>query len=526
MSHRNVSMTPAGQLPRLARLALLAACVSATAATPAWSATDVPPQGALASAAAAPNMAAPKQNFLTDWQAAQARDPGWRVLQAAHDAGRTASDQASALWRPQLMLSAQAGWGAQQQRMDGAQFAAPGMPASSDVAFASQVRSGFARGWSLSAQQPLWSSDRSAMGHGLQLQADMGEAAWQHGRQQWMLGVVQAHLQVLMARQRMDSLNAELHAVHRSLEEAQGRFDAGKSPIAAVLDARARLDALMAQREAAQAAQAQANAAYTDLTGLPAAQAADLSSDATPAPALPHTGAAQGKANASDPHTAPDDWRHSVDAAQEAALQHPLLQQARLAVQQAQTELDQRGLTQGASLNLVARATDERIQGDGPGATQGQDARMVQTQRFVGLQWQMPIDVSGLRSAREREARARLDQAQAQLDQLTLQARQQARQAWLDERSALARVQAWQAAQASARQRLDATRTGVEVGDRTVQDLLRAQADAAATAFEGQQARQQAVMAQLQLAAACGALDEAALRRANAQLIVPSADHR
>ncbi len=491
---------------RLTRL--VASAASLVGALTAW-----PAQGATPSASEPPlAQAQPTQDFLADWQAAQAQDPGWRVLQAARAAGQTAGEQASALWRPQLMLSAQVGWGAQQQRMDGARFSAPGMPASQDVAFASQVRSGLAQGWGLTAQQPLWSSDRSAQTRSLALQAQASEAAWQHGRQQWMLGVVQAHLQVLMARQRMDSLHAELLAVRRSLEEAQGRFDAGKAPIATVLDARARLDALMAQREAAQAAQDQADAAYTDLTGLPAAQAAPLALDAALAPALADA------STAPSGQSAPADWRDSVASAQEAAMQHPLLQQARLAVQQAQAELAQRGPTQGASLDLVARATDQRLHGNGPGATQGEDARMVQTQRFVGLQWQMPIDVSGLRSAREREARARLDQALAQQDLLILQARSQARQAWLDERSALARVRAWQAARQSAQQRLDATRTGVEVGDRTVQDLLRAQADAAATTFEGQQARQQAVMAQLQLAAACGALDEAALRRANAQL--------
>ena len=51
-------------------------------------------------------------------------------------------DQAAALWRPGVALTAAAGWGQGETEMRGAHFAAPGMGASSGVAFGTSVSGG------------------------------------------------------------------------------------------------------------------------------------------------------------------------------------------------------------------------------------------------------------------------------------------------------------------------------------------------------------------------------------------------
>ena len=79
----------------------------------------------------------------------------------------------------------------------------------------------------------------------------------------------------------------------------------------------------------------------------------------------------------------------------------------------------------------------------------------------------------------------------------------------------LARVRALEQARLSAGNRLDASRTGFEVGDRTVLDLLDAERELQTADVSLQQARHAVLLGRLNLAAACGALDEAALSAVN-----------
>lgn len=68
--------------------------------------------------------------------------------------------------------------------------------------------------------------------------------------------------------------------------------------------------------------------------------------------------------------------------------------------------------------------------------------------------------------------------------------------------------------------RLDATRVGRQVGDRTTLDLLNAENDAAAAELALLRARVSLLLDRLRLAALAGRLDEAQLAAVNASLTV------
>jgi outer membrane protein len=68
------------------------------------------------------------------------------------------------------------------------------------------------------------------------------------------------------------------------------------------------------------------------------------------------------------------------------------------------------------------------------------------------------------------------------------------------------------------RARLDATRLGRQVGDRTTLDLLNAENDATSAELALLQARVALLMDRLRLSALAGQLDEAALQTVNATL--------
>jgi outer membrane protein len=77
-------------------------------------------------------------------------------------------------------------------------------------------------------------------------------------------------------------------------------------------------------------------------------------------------------------------------------------------------------------------------------------------------------------------------------------------------------VAALAAAREASRARLDSTRTGQEVGDRSTLDVLNAQTDAAAAELALLQARVGLLIERLRLAALAGELDEDQLPAAGA----------
>jgi len=130
----------------------------------------------------------------------------------------------------------------------------------------------------------------------------------------------------------------------------------------------------------------------------------------------------------------------------------------------------------------------------------------------------VPLYTGGYRSAKEEESLAQWNQAQAQLDATREQVARQVHAAWLGLQAGAQRVQALEEALGAAQLRQDATRTGYEVGHRTLLDLLHADNDAAGTRLALAQARSALLLHRLQLAQLAGRLDEAELRQAGQAL--------
>ena len=433
------------------------------------------------------------QDLLADWRAAAAHDPAYAAASAAREAGLDKADQAKALWRPSVVAGANMGWASQTTSTNGASFEAPGFGTSSDVAFKTNVDSGQALGWSLTVQQPLISADRSASSIQLNLQAQLADIQWRQSRQELILKVSKAHLDVLAARVALKAAQSEQAAASRALGEAKERFQTGEASVTAVRDAQARHDMVATQVLAAQDALTLSSAAYVDITGLPAQEAADLSPSSDLGQAL-----------------APlDDW---LARAQD---DNPQLLQARLAGELARANVARHGALAGITLDLVARASEDRIEGNGPYASGSDNARSSAATRWVGVQLNVPLFTGGMQTSQEREALALADQAQSQSEIARIEVNRQTRAGWLAVSTGVARVRALEQARLSASQRLDASRTGFEVGDRTVLDLLDAQRDLLTVEVNLELARHAVVLGRLSLAAACGGLDEAVLSEVN-----------
>jgi outer membrane protein len=369
--------------------------------------------------------------------------------------------------------------------MNGARFGAPGFGQSSDVNFATSVNAGLLTRGSVIAQQPLYDQGRDASRAQLELGADMGDTRWRVAQNERALRVAERYFALAAAQEQLRVAERQADAVARSAEEAHDRFAIGESPVTDTHEADAALASAHAQVEAARLQLTLARQALIDSTGL-----------AAPTARLPASG------------NAPDgdlpDW---IDT---ALARNPHIRLAEQAVAMAEQDLRKRRARNGATIDLVAQAALDRIAGDGDFGV----ASNREHNAMIGVQINIPLYDGGMSHAQAGEGARLLDTAQARLELAREQVAGEVRAAWLGWHADEARIAALQDGLKASAARLDATRLGREVGDRTLLDVLTAENDFAQATLALAQARIDQVLRRLYLAALADRLDETAMSEA------------
>lgn len=428
-------------------------------------------------------------DLVEAWRAAAAHDPEFAAARAAHEAGAARRREGAALWRPSVNLEAGAGLATNETSTRGARFAAPGFGQSNGVDFDTSVNNGTSTRYAVSLRQPLYNPERKAQSRQLEVAGDAADAAWQAAQQDLMLRSAERYFDAALAAQQLRLLQQQLAAVERARTEAEDRFRIGDRPVTDVHEATARAAGLQAQQLAAANELQVKRQRLADLVG--ADPGASLALPRA-TPQLPPLGSMES-------------W---LDR---AAHDNPQVRLAETNVRNAEQEAAKTAAVVSPSLDLVAQVGRERLAGSGDFGS----ASNTQTQRGIGVQLTVPLYTGGWRSAKNDENRALLEQARADLDRARLQAAQHVRAAWLDLSVGGSRTAALEAALAASLARLDATRVGLQAGDRTTLDLLNAQNDAAAAELALLQARVGLLTGRLRLAALAGALDERELDATN-----------
>ncbi|HEX9172855.1 MAG TPA: TolC family protein [Telluria sp.] len=443
--------------------------------------------------------AAGATDLLQAWQAAQRQDPEYAAAHAAFEAGSTRRAQARGLWLPSVLLNAGAGRASSDNSMTGAQFSAPGFGQSSGVAFDTSVRNGSMGRLELAAKQPLLSRERLAQSRQLSLGAEMADVQWQDARQALMLRVAERYFEVLVASETLHLLLRQQAAVQRALSEAKDRFQLGDAPVIDTHEAAARAETIGAQVLAADMELQLKQIAFADLTGGPAQHVAPL-----------RTGVG----------AEPPSMRGVDYWIAEAALHNPqlLMQEKNLAIAQEEAAKHGQGALGAASLDLVGQVGRERLHGSGDFGNAENRAK----NWMIGLQLTVPL-FNGHRDARHEEAVHLLDKTRAEGTRLRQQIALRTRAAWLGITVGAGRAAALEQARKASLSRLDATRVGQSVGDRTTLDLLNAENEASATELALLQARIGVALDRLRLAALAGKLDEEALNSVNKLIQGPAA---
>lgn len=433
-------------------------------------------------------------DLLEAWQAARTQDPSFASARASAEAGRTKSAQARALRSPQVTLNAGvAGVNSDNKITDAqfsnAQFGGATAGAKGTTDFRTKTDGGLDLNLNLRAEYPLYDAARSSSVTQLNKQAELAGVQLSAEEQQLMLRAAQAYLDTLLATDVLATFKAQQAAVYEALSSAKARFKEGDVAIIDTHETQARYDMLTSQVLEAESGLQLARAALGDISGNQDAALAQLSRTV--------------------------DFQRYVSGDLQSWLaraqsNHPQVHAQQLQREIAQVETKKFQSKYSPVLNLVGQASGERLQGLG-----GNDADLTNRQLSLGVQLTIPLYSGGMRDARYQEALALEDKARNETDVVRQRAARDARSAWVAVTVGQSQVKALEQAEHSAEIKLDSTRLGRDVGDRTTLDVLNSEQELHNTRLALYRSRYQVLQALLNLSAAAGELDEARLEEIN-----------
>jgi outer membrane protein len=335
-------------------------------------------------------------------------------------------------------------------------------------------------------------------------QVAQAEANFQAAQQDLILRTATAYFNVLNARDTLAADHATKEALGKQLEQAKEKYEVGMSAITDVQEAQAAYDQAVADELTAEQQVSTTEEQLRAITGEAAGELVE------PTPDMP--------LRTPDPATA-QQW------VEQAMKQNPNLLAAQSAAEAASANI---GVQRGAhmpTLSLVLshnKNTDNQngtisVAGSGSASFDNPSAFNTNT-AFLQLSW--PIFNGGTSWARVNQAQSQYSAAMDNVKLVTRQTEQQARTAYLGVISGISQVQALKQSVKSNQTSMDATETGMQVGTRTIVDVLTARQNLlkAQTGFAN--SRYNYLKSLLQLKQAAGILTEEDVKQINVLLQV------
>jgi outer membrane protein len=353
---------------------------------------------------------------------------------------------------------------------------------------------------SLTATQPLYRPANAATySEGDRIVAQ-SQAQLQAAEQDLIVRVSQSYFDVLNAQDTLTSVLAQKAAVAEQLASAQRNFEVGTATITDTREAQSRADLVLAQEISATNDLRVKRLALDQLVGRTGLEPDPLA----PAVTLPFL--------------APDGLDEWV---RQAVEDHPLVRQARMAVEIAQLEVDRVSAGHKPTLDLVGSySVNRNINGSATGLAP--TATVTANVGSLGVVFNLPLFSGMLVQNQVRQNLSLQDKARSDLDNAQRTVAQATRSAYLGVVSSQGQVRALEAAESSSRLSLESNVVGYRVGVRINIDVLNAQSQLYQTQRDLAKARYDVLVGGLKLRQANGTLKEDDLRGVNALLVARS----
>ncbi|MBO9828587.1 TolC family outer membrane protein [Xanthomonas sp. A2111] len=310
-----------------------------------------------------------------------------------------------------------------------------------------------------------------------------------------------AYFNVLVAIESLVAAETNEAAAKKQFDYADKRLEVGLAPITDVHEARAEYDQARADTITARNSLQDLYQALTEITGQPVRDLRGLPEDFRPQ--LPATGG-------------------DIDSLIASALdKNPSLRSYQYQVQAAEASVSAARAGHLPTLNLAASAGRDATWGDGVSGSNSPRA----DSNTIGVTLNIPIFAGGATQSAVRQALAQRDIAQ---DTYELQKRaldRNTRNAYQTVVAGISEIEARRLAVVSAQAAFDASQVGLEVGTRTVLDVVQNQRTLYQAQLAYAQARYNFLQNRLLLSQALGSLDVAEVQSINA-LLTQSAESK
>ncbi|HEY2345116.1 MAG TPA: TolC family outer membrane protein [Xanthomonadaceae bacterium] len=310
--------------------------------------------------------------------------------------------------------------------------------------------------------------------------------------------VTQAYFNVLSAIQDLASSRAQERALKRQYDQANVRLQVGLAPITDAQEAKAQYDIARAQTIDFETALSDTREALTEITGQPIDHLKGLAADFAPTAPTPAD---------------VDAWvKMAVD-------QNPQVRAQKLAVDAAEHDVDT--ARAGHLPTLAFSATYGNNTTWGTSSNNGlpfPPAAVSYGPQYI-LTLNVPIFSGFAVSSRVRQALATRDAASDLLEQTRRSIERQARNSFHATMAGLTEIEARRQALLSAQTALDATQTGLEVGTRTIVDVLISEQTLFSAQRDYARARNNFVVNEMLLKQAAGDIKGSDVSAVNAMLV-------
>ncbi len=346
-----------------------------------------------------------------------------------------------------------------------------------------------------SASHPLYRPANQAAFDQAIKQVESAKAQLEVAEQELILRTSQAYFDVLGAQDNLLAVQAQRNAVSEQLASAKRRFEVGTATIVDTRQAQAAFDRIEASRIQAENDLAVKRLALDQLVGRTGTRPLSLAAPVRLAPVQGDVGR----------------W---VDEAQTA---HPNVRSAKTNLDIAELEV----LRAQAGHKPTLDATASQSLTETPRGNASSSAVKRGNSTTIGLSFNLPLFAGYATQNRIRETLALSDKAKSDLESAKRTVAQSTRSAYFNLISGLSRVEALQAAEASAQSLVDSTRLGYQVGVTVNLDVLDAQSQLFNSRRDLALARYDVLIGGLRLKQASGSLSPNDLKPINQMLAKP-----
>lgn len=431
-------------------------------------------------------------DLIDVWNSALERDPAYISSKYEQLAAEKHRGQGTALWLPNVNLSATTASISNNSSTTGAQFYAPGMGTFNGANFNTSINNGFGNQYALSIVQPIFNKEKLSQSRQLKMSADVADLGWANAQQNLILLVAERYFDVLNAEETLRLMGKEQSAIQEMRNEMERRARLGNATQTDLEEANQNLNSIKLQIMNLKNDLELKKLSLNDLF-----------------PSKESIKKLSGNLNFSQLKLDPL-------ASYVEKLKAQNIQLRMMSVQEsiAKEEVTKYGISASPTLNAIAQSSRNVLTGSGDFGT----ASNTNTNNMIGLQLNIPLYTGGYRSSKQEESLLLLEKTRSDINQATLNLEKTLRNLWYSLQSSKDKLTVLKNTQKSSQDRLESTKKSYEVGSRTSLELLAAENELIQNQQVLYQEQVNNLLNRLRLASLLGELGEQDLKLVNTYL--------